>query len=177
MSFAKCLSTLILFLSLSIFAYADTPKSLADELAPRGITYDYKNNTLDILIDETKAKATIPLLQEQGILPKDITSSDIEQMPVTAAVEAVGMSFTVVLVHNIFKENPTLEKIHVDAYFMPSDAGIFTRRKPCFSFDFDRATYNKIDWNNVTTKDFMLQTTNFALQQWCSDKIVAESKH
>jgi len=150
---------------------------LASALTSRGIVYELNDQKLIITIDETKAIETIPELQKKGVLPKDVTQKDIAAKPVTAAVEAVGMNFTFVLVRAAFQNDPSLNQLHVEAFFVPANAGIFSRDKPCFSFDFDRATYDKINWTKINSKDFIDLTTNFAYQQWCTDQLVQEAKH
>lgn len=168
---------ILCFLSLSFCCSLHAAETtIQDELAKRGITYELDGDQLAITIDQNKALATIPELQRRGMLPKNITKRDLEKMPITAAIEAVGMSFTVVIIHTIYDSNPKLDKLHVVAYFNPVNASIFSRKKECFSFDFDRDKYAKINWDDITTKDFMLITDNFSLAQWCAQQIDQETR-
>lgn len=170
-----------LFLSLIVFLciipainFAENNTPVISDLSTRGITYEVKQGQLNVTIVEEKALAAIPELQSKGVLPKNITPDHLKKMQVTAAVEAVGMSYTVALVHSIFMNDPNLQSLHVTGYLVSKNSSIFSEKKPCFSFEINRDVYNSINWDVISTKDFMAKTTNFKLEDWCKDRIQAE---
>jgi hypothetical protein len=188
---AKCVSLLSLFLlspawgadqlapvpapvapAVSVAPAVVFDSTVKDNLASIGITYDLAGSTMEVLIDQQKVLSSVPALAKEDIIPK-VTASELKKVPTSITVYAVGVPFTIILLSDTYKQSPTLDKVHVDAYMMPTGS---TKKELCYSFDYDAAQFGKLNLNTVTANNFITGTAGFKFSLWCKAVLDKEEK-
>jgi hypothetical protein len=137
--------------------------SFMKNLAAVGIGYTQTIDKIDITIDENKTVNAIPSLEHAGVIPT-IADVDLKRSPFGMAITVVGVSFTAIILDSLYLKDPKLDKIHVQAYVIPHASH---EKQLCYSFEYDRGLYKKIDLNTLTPKNFMMNTPYFAFSDWC----------
>lgn len=150
---------------------AEEQKNFVQNLEASGITFNQSGTNLDITIDQVKALNTIPKLKTLGYLSEKVTQEVVNQKPTELAF-MIGTIFTTVLIPYIYETNSSTDKLHITGYMLSPKDG----KQPCFSLDFNRALYNKIDWNKFSDADLMKTAPNYTIVDWCHTKISNEMK-
>lgn len=132
-----------------------------------GISYAQSLNNLEISIEVNKALAAIPVMQRSGVLNPQITAADIKLLPVTLSVSLVGMFYTAGILQQIFTQNKGLNGIHIIGYVLAANQFGVMNKMPCYAFDFNRDTYNKINWETFTAPNLITMSKNFYFTPWC----------
>jgi hypothetical protein len=147
-------------------------KLFVQNVAAAGVTWVKTTGKLDVTIDEKTAVAALPTLEAEGVIPK-ISAADIQRAPLGMSVAVVGVSFTVVILDSVYAGKNDTDKLQVQVFVLP----IGTKQKQlCYTFDYDRAEYTKMDLNTLTPKSFMLTTPGFTFTEWCRSNMENESK-
>jgi hypothetical protein len=147
-------------------------KLFVENVAAAGITFNHVAGKLDVTIDEKVAVAALPSLEAEGVIPK-IAPLDIKRAPLGMSVAVVGVSFTVVILDSIYAGKIDTDKLQVQVFVLPTGS---VQKQLCYSFDYDRAEYSKMDLNTLTPKSFMLTTPGFTFTDWCRSNMEKESK-
>ncbi len=134
-----------------------------------GISYKKVGTTLEITIEKDKALNAIPAMQKAGAMNPTLTQTDIQLLPISLSASVVGMQFTTWLTHYFYKSDNTLENLQVQVYLSLDEKGKQIRAL-CYSFDIDRATYNKMDWTHATATNLITESKNFTYSAWCNQK-------
>lgn len=154
---------------------ATTPSNadkVKENIAKLGVVYTYSDGNLAITIDQKTVIDSVPSLMASGVLPK-IEQRDLNKMPLAVAVDVVGVTFSIIILKSVFDENKTLDKLHVTAFLTPNSND---EKQLCYSFDYSRDMYQKLDFDKLTPKDFILQTPGFTFSTWCSNALNKESE-
>lgn len=154
----------------------ETKASYDKLIASAGVTYVLTKPNLDITVDESKALAALPDLEKQGMINGTIPPADVAAMPISISGALIGVSFSAVIIHTEFQNDPSLDKLHVQVYLLPTDSKSDADKQLCYSFDFTRELFNKTNWDTVTPKDIMVNSPNFKFSDWCQSAIDKESK-
>lgn len=144
-------------------------------LAASGVTYSIKNKNMEIVIDAIKGLNAIPKLQELGYINKNIKQADVTRTPIILTF-MIGMLFTAVVVHHEYAINKNMDGLKVRGYMLIPDKKGKNNKQACFTFDFNRAIFNKVNWNGISEGGFAKASRNFALSEWCYKVIAAEKK-
>lgn len=163
--------TSMLVTTVSAAEPANAAANLKQNIASIGITYDQMKQNVDIVIDQRKTIAALPTLTSHGLI-SNIAPNDIATAPLSLSVALIGISFTVVIIDSIFSHNNDLDSIHVQTYVLPAGS---QEKKLCYSFDYSRAMYEKMDMDNLTPKAFMLNTPSFTFSPWCKENMDKEN--
>jgi hypothetical protein len=147
-------------------------KLFVQNVAAAGITFKHVADKLDVTIDEKAAVTALPSLEAEGVIPK-IAPLDIKRAPLGMSVAVVGVSFTVVILDSIYAGKIDTDKLQVQVFVLPRGSA---QKQLCYSFDYDRAEYAKMDLNTLTPKSFMLTTPGFTFTDWCRSNMEKESK-
>lgn len=145
---------------------------LITNLSTIGVTYKRESNNIDILIDQEKSLNSLPILEEQGIISK-MDTQVVNKAPLSISAVIIGVSSTLRILNDVFMNTPSLTKIHVNAYVIPIGSA---SNQLCYSFDYDREAFNKLNLNIVTPRQFVRDTLGFVFSKWCQVKIYAEGK-
>lgn len=123
-----------------------------------------KVTEINLRLDENQFLASIPKLEELGILMPDVPEKKINVMPVIYAEGMARMIAASVLLH-IYKDN-TINQVKFNCYFLtPNDYGD-VEEKLMSSFFFNREIYNKIDWSNFNAKNLDKVALKYRLTDW-----------
>ena len=136
-----------------------------------GITFKQSGNNIDITIDEQKTLNAFPILESQGIVSKQDVEASIKA-PLSVSVVLVGVSSSIRILNNFFKNNNSLEKIHINGYVIPLNR---KSKKSCYSFEYDRNAFNKLNLNILTPRHFVNSTIGFVFSDWCTGKFNDEA--
>lgn len=156
-------------------AAANQEETLKKNLAASGVTFSINNKNMEIVIDAVKTLNTIPKLQELGYINKNIKQADVTRSPIILTF-MIGMLFTAVIVHHEYVVNNNMDAMKVKAYMLIPDKKGKNIKQACYSFDFNRAIFNKVNWNGISEGGFAKVSRNFALSEWCYKVIAAEKK-
>jgi hypothetical protein len=147
-------------------------ETMKKNVASAGITFTQTPGNLDIVLDEATLLASFPALVKAGAVAK-VTDADIKSAPLSVSIYAAGVTFSVTILSGVYAKDPALDKLHVNLTVIPSDS---KDKQSCFSFDFTRAMYEKLDLNTTTTNDFMTKTPGFTFSEWCKTNLEKEDK-
>lgn len=139
-------------------------------LAQIGITYTLTNDNVEIIVDQTKALNSLPLLISRGLVSR-LDSEYVNVAPFSVSVVLVGVSSTINILNSIFERNEP-DKLHVDAYLIPIGAKI---KKLCYTFDYDREKFEILDLGILTPRVFVKSTPQFAFSDWCKTNLDNEA--
>lgn len=151
---------------------AEIQKRFVENLAAIGVTFTQDGENIDVIVDQKKAVAAIPVLESQGVIPK-IATEDVKKSPLALSVGVIGISFTIVIMNMVFTENPSMKEVKVQTYVLPSEN---KEKQLCFSFNYTRDMFNKMNLDTLTPKDFVVNTSGFTFSQWCRTNMEKESK-
>lgn len=151
---------------------AEIQKRFIENLAAIGVTFTQNGQNIDVLIDQKKAIAAIPVLESQGVIPK-IATEDVKKSPLALSVGVIGISFTIVIMNMVFTENPDLKNVKVQTYVLPQEG---KDKELCFSFNYTRQMFDKMNLDTLTPKDFVVGTPGFTFSEWCKTNMEKETK-
>jgi hypothetical protein len=146
--------------------------TMKQNVASAGITFTQSDGNLDIVMDEAKLLAAVPALVKAGAIAK-VADSDIKLAPLSIGVYAAGVTFSVTIMSGVYAKDPALDKLHVTFSVMPTDG---KEKQLCYSYDYTRSMYDKLDLNTTTTNDFMTKTPGFMFSDWCKSNLDKEDK-
>lgn len=177
-SWKKWLCFLCIFFAALSTCQAETTdeKTFAENLAQSGITFDVVGNKMTIVIDELKALNTIPKLQQLGYLNKNIKLDDVKKNPTILAF-MIGMLFTAVIVHHEYAVNSGMDKLQVQSFMLTPVAKAKFVKQPCYSFEFDRRIYNKVNWEKISEGGFAKSSRNYKMSPWCYQHLLYEKQN
>ena len=149
------------------------PKTLHQDSGAIGITQAFSNHKLFIMIDQEKLLKNSHKLQKSGILDPNLTKTEINIFqPVLAA--SISISYVANIVKTSYMTDAKVDKIHVDAYLFSPDLYGHHEKKFCYSFDFNRTLYQKINWEKFQGDNLKQIAPDFKTSQVCHDlKIIS----
>ena len=142
-----------------------------------GIAVERSGQNLDITIDQEKALSNgISLFESAGSIESGkFTQKDILNIPVTIASTVVGMLFTIGIIHNMYSPQNDVDELHFNVFLLSPDGRGNNEKQLCYSFDFNRGIFKKIDWDNFDLSNFLLIAPNFTYSAWCINKFGEEA--
>lgn len=169
----------IIFFSLSLFllslCYAQTAvqENLVNTLTDVGISFEHNNSNLNILMDEDKIFLMIPRFQQLNYISKKVTESQVKTQSTTLSFQISAM-LTIIAIHDTYANDPNVDKLHINVYFFSSNSN--SSKELCYSFDFNRDLFNKINWSTYSSEEMMKTSPNFTISDWCKSRLSSESK-
>lgn len=152
---------------------AQDQKSFVKNLGDLGVTFNRSGANLDVVVDQAKVIATIPKFQQLGFLNPKITQTTIDTKPTEIAF-FISTLFTSMLIHDYYTNDKTLDKLHIKGYIIPTKGK--TNKQMCYSLDFNRSIFNKINWDVFKESDLIKMAPNFSFTKWCHDLLSKEMK-
>lgn len=143
----------------------------AQNLQSAGITFQRTASGVDVMITEQKVISALPMLTSHKVIPK-LADKDVHAQPVTITT-IIGITFTVAILEDVYTKDKSVDKIHVQAYSLPGTDG---DKQPCYSFDYTRADFEKLDLNKTTPKNFAATAPGFNFNPWCKNMMDLEAK-
>lgn len=168
----------MLLLLLSFQAYANNTalnqQELDKAIAVAGITYKQMGNTLTVMIEQSKALNAIPVLQKTGMVNPELTQADIHLLPVSLSASVVGIEFTAWIINAIYQNNTLIDPLHVAVFLSPGNSANHQSPVLCYTFEFNRDIYSRINWKNITATTLPNESLRFTLSDWCLKKETEE---
>ncbi len=142
---------------------AENYDNMKKNVESAGFNFTHTDNSLDVVIEQSKLFTAIPILVADDVITK-VTEKDIKDSPMAVTVYAAGITFSVTILTGVYAMNPKLDKMHVSGYVIPSSGG---EKQLCYSFDYTRDMYEKLDMDKTSTNDFINNTPGFEFSAWC----------
>ena len=165
------ITVFILFL-FSAFAEARNSshkqESLYKNAATVGITHELSGQNLSIFINQNKLLTMISKLQRAGYVDQNLSKTEIGFYQTLLAAN-VSIRYTTDIVKNIYLTYPNVDQIHVNAYLSAQDLYGNNGKSICYSFDFDRKLYQKINWHTFQSDNIKQIAPNFKTSDLCYD--------
>jgi hypothetical protein len=146
-------------------------QTMKENVASIGITFNQAGQNLDIEMDQAKVLASIPMLEQDKAIP-EIDEADLKNAPLSVSIYAIGITFSVAILTGTFANDSSLNNLHVTMNVIPSDG---TAKQSCFSFDYTRDLYMKLDMG-ITTNEFINKAPNFKFSEYCKNMMEKENK-
>jgi hypothetical protein len=120
---------------------------------------------LTVKCDEAKVIANIPTLQSIGLINSELTQGYINTHHISltgnTAMTAAEMALMV-----SYQNNPSLDQLRVEVAIDAVDDYGNSAPHPAFIFEFDRATYARINWNNFDRSKLPNVSKKFVFSPW-----------
>lgn len=133
-----------------------------------GISYEFNGQELYVLIDPKEVLKTIPKLQKTGLIDRNLTKTEIGFYQSLLAGTA-SIPYVTNLIKTIYSKNNQINQISVYTYLLSPDLYGNTGKEPCYSFDFDRNLYQRINWANFQSNNIKRITSNFKTSDQCDN--------
>lgn len=142
----------IAVVSVSATAHADDSQGLADTLFGRfGYSQSHlitdKKCSVDIIVDQKKFGENWRMLQTMGLLNSSLDDGDWNVKP-HKIMGAFLISMAAVTLKATYEDNPHTDRCTFSTFIDGSDDYGAPQRLAAYGFDFDRATFSKIHWDN-----------------------------
>lgn len=163
-----CITGIVILFVSSSFAQAKSSFNSLQNSAAVGITHQFSGKNLSILIDQQKMLRTIPKLQKAKVINPNLSKTEIDfyqsLFPATVSILYVSA-----LVKNTYLTHSDIDQIHVDAYLLTVDLYGNNEKSLCYSFDFDRSLYQKINWKKFQADNLKHIALNFKTSNVCQN--------
>jgi hypothetical protein len=135
-----------------------------------GITHKLSGQDLSFIIDQKKLLKFVPKLQKAGFIDPVLTTTEVSfYQPLLAA--SVSIPYITQIIKNIYSTNPNIDQIHVYAYLFARDLYGNNEKSYCYSFDFDRTLYQKINWKAFRPVNIKQIAPNFKTSDICRNLV------
>lgn len=128
---------------------------------------------LTMSCDEATIIGQAPELQERGVLNPDLTQTAINLDRIGIA-GAVTFTATTVALKDVYAQNASLDRLKVRAILIVPDLYGHLDPRPIFTFGFDRALYNRIDWSHFDQTNLAQISKGFAFSPWYQEELTRE---
>ena len=133
-------------------------------------------DALDIRVEEAKAAepamvtatidragllAGLPVLQEHGLLSRNITREEFDRRPMFHA-NAIALQLTSWAVHDLYAANAKLDASRWSVFMTDAGDGQMPRGREMYSFGFDRKRYLEMDWATLSFAAFPIKAPGFS---------------
>lgn len=155
---------IIYFLMLSALA----PFTYAQNRLPAGVTYELNGQNLSIVMDQKKLLQLVPKLQKAGSIDRMLTRTEMSfYQPLLAAT--VSLSYVTSIVKNIYLTQSNIDQLHVSTFLLATDLYGNFNKNPCYSFDFNRKLYQRINWSKFQSENMKAIAPNFKTAGLCRE--------
>jgi hypothetical protein len=135
-----------------------------------GISYQFVGQNLVIVVDQKRLMEIIPTLQKAGLIDANLSSTQIGFYQSLLAT-TVSMRFVASLIKKIYLTHSKTDIIHVDTYLLTPDIFGNNGKELCYSFDFDRKLFQKINWQQFQISNLQHIVSNFKASELCQNLI------
>lgn len=117
----------------------------------------------------------IPTLQKVGILNPDITQTEINTKP-HLLESAFTMEMAPLVTQDLFEKNDKVMTCQFRQILSDVDDYGTDRKRLIFSYKFDRATNNRVNWDNFKAMNFPKIAPAFKYEAWFLQSINEETE-
>ena len=129
---------------------------------------------VETVLSEDDFIKAIPALQKIGILNPDLTQTAINTKP-----HMIESAFTLqtapVATRDLFEKNEKIITCQFRQMLTDTDDYGADRKRLMFSYKFDRATNNRVKWDNLKTANFPKIAPEFKFELWFMQAINGEA--
>lgn len=153
---------------LALASFVEAKSQFHDQqMSHEAMTHEFTQQKLFIYVDPNKVARLIPRLQKSGFIDRNLSKAEIEiYQPLLAAFASIP--YAVTLVRSYYAQHPNTEKIYVATYFLGTDLyGNSKARTFCYSFEFDKALYKRINWHNFHSINITKIASDFNVSDTC----------
>lgn len=161
----RFLSTFITltFLMLLSFVEAKEPSIYSQYI---GITHNLSKSDLYVYIDQNKILKNISKLQKKGIIDRNLTNTEISFYE-TQLVAMTSIPYITQVIKNLYHSNNKNDQIHIISYLLTTDLYGNNIKLFCYSFNFNRQLYQKINWQNFQANNIVKIAPDFTVSEQC----------
>jgi hypothetical protein len=145
-------------------------QSLQQDAATTGISYQFVGQNLVIVVAQKKLQKIIPKLQKSGLIDKNLSLTEIGFYQSLLAT-TISMRFVASLIKNIYLTRHNTDLIHVDTYLLAPDIFGNKGKVLCYSFDFDRKLFQRINWQELQISNWKHIVSNFKASELCKNLV------
>ncbi|KTC93236.1 hypothetical protein [Legionella cincinnatiensis] len=131
-----------------------------------GITHNLSKSDLSVYIDQNKILKNISKLQKKGIVDRNLTNTEISFYETQLAAMS-SIPYVTQLIKNLYHSNNKKDQIHIISYVLTTDLYGNKIKSFCYSFNFNRQLYQKINWKNFQANNIVKIAPDFAVSEQC----------
>lgn len=121
---------------------------------------------ISITVDRNKVNRDFEKFQALKLLNRDITQTFIATHQNPAAL-AIATQLAVMAVITEYRTEKTDKSAFVTYFLIPDDFGQ-VKKIPVFAFGFDRALFNRINWDNFDNSNLSKVAQGYKLSAWAN---------
>ncbi len=125
-----------------------------------GMSYQLNGQNLSVFINQKTVMHSMRALQKAGYLDRNLTQTEASFYP-SLLPASLSMRYTIDILKNIYVKNANADVIHINAYLLSFDLYGNNEKAICYSFDFNRELYKKINWKNFQISNLKRVAPNF----------------
>ncbi len=131
-----------------------------------GITHNFSKSDLFVYMDQNKILKNISKLQQKGIIDRNLTNTEISFYE-TQLVAMASIPYVTQVIKSLYHSNNKKDQIHIIAYVLTTDLYGNKIKSFCYSFNFNRPLYQKINWQNFQSSNIVKIAPNFTVSEQC----------
>ncbi|MHC2108363.1 hypothetical protein [Methylobacterium sp. CM6246] len=120
------------------------------------------NSSCKIIVDADQAEVikSVPVLQKMDLLNQDMSKGELMRAP-TKTTFAIALQMAPIQVKILYDTEPVADKCFFLYNLISQDDYGNTKRDILFSYKFDRAIYNKINWDKFKSQSLVKVSKDF----------------
>ncbi|ARB91293.1 hypothetical protein [Legionella longbeachae] len=131
-----------------------------------GITHHLSKSDLSVYIDQNKILKNSSKLQKKGIIDRNLTNTEISFYDTQLAAIA-SIPYVTQVIKNLYDLNNKKDQIHIISYLLTTDLYGNKIKSFCYSFNFNRQLYQKINWKNFQSNNIVKIAPDFTVSEQC----------
>lgn len=144
----------------------DKAKMMASLLETMGLkqTVSTSGSLCKVVTDADQAEIVkaVPVLQKLDLLNQDMSKGDLMRAP-TKTTFAMALQLAPVQIKTLYDTNSSVDKCSFVHNIISQDDYGNSKKDVLFSYQFDRSTYNRINWDNFKSQNLVKVSKNFNL--------------
>jgi hypothetical protein len=144
----------------------DKAKMMASLLETMGLkqTSNTSGSSCKIVTDADQAEIVkaVPVLQKLDLLNQDMSKNELMRKP-TKTTFAMALQMASIQIKTLYETNSSVDKCFFVHNILSQDDYGNNRKDVMFSYQFDRATYSKINWDKFKSQSLVKVAKNFNL--------------
>jgi hypothetical protein len=137
-----------------------------------GISHNFLKRDLSIFIDQHMIVKNIPRLQKAGLIDSNLSKAEVGFYEAELAA-MISIPYASKMLQSLYSSNVQEDQIHVTSYLLTTDLYGNKAKKYCYSFNFNRQLYQKINWSNFHANNLVKIVPDFKASHDC--KAIKES--
>jgi hypothetical protein len=174
---ANTTSLVLASLSWASISSAEIPTLPPDRLKAYGFTTEQsiesKPCIFRLILDQAVFNEIVPKLLELGMLGNG-QSLEFASHHTVSLENVLSLSIMFVLTRQAYATNPTMDGCVFEGHFLVPDDYGHAQDRLAYSFEFDRALFNRIDWDRMEARNLVKVAKEFHLSEWDTREVGKE---